>query len=79
MFGHSENGAVGYREEGEVGQLIDPFLQTGDGSGSQCVCVLRERVQHLAMHVPAHQIPDQLNLTCVVWADDPGESGEDVD
>lgn len=66
VFGHFENRAVGYREKGEVGELICPVLQSGDGRGGQRVGVLRERVQHLAVHVAAHEVLDQLNLTCMV-------------
>lgn len=48
-------------------ELVGLVLQAGHGGGGQSVGVLGQRVQHLAVHVAAHKVADQLYLTGVVW------------
>lgn len=66
MFGHSEDGAIGHRQERKMRELIHPVLQTGYSCRSQSISMLRQRVKHLAVHVATHQIPDQLDLTGMI-------------
>lgn len=51
-------------------ELAGLVLQTGHSRRSQGVGVLRQRVEHLAIHIATHQVADQLDLTCVVWVRD---------
>lgn len=65
--GDNKHRVIGHREEREVRELVSFILQTGHGRGGQGVSVLRQRVQHFAIHIAAHQVANQLYLTGVVW------------
>ena len=64
--GHGLGLDVVHGQEGEVGELVGTILQAGHGGGGQGVGMLRERVQHLPVHIPGHQVPDQLDLSGMV-------------
>lgn len=54
--GHNKHRVIGHREEDEMRELVGLILQTGHSRGGQGVGVLRQLVQHFAVHIATHQV-----------------------
>lgn len=64
--GHNKHRVTGHWEEGKLRKLASLVLQTGYSRGGQGVGVLGQRVQHLAVHIAAHNVANQFYLTGVI-------------
>lgn len=58
--------AAGNWQREERGRCVCPIPEGGDSGGSKRVGVLRNRVQHMHIHIVSYEKPNQLNLSLMV-------------